>query len=451
MQARVPNQHPRKPTRSRGRSRRGISIAFSTIVAALAALAWMAQPAFAQDELTEPGDGGSGDSGLTDRADGDGNGDGDSGSSADSGSSDSGSDSGSGDTDSGDAGESGPTGPTVHGSQHKHTDPELKATGFAYFGWVIDFNNDDLANNFFVSRAFLALDAVIDDQFSARIGVEMSDPLDSFGTGLVNSFFVKDLYLAVRNVFFENTLIRFGLHPAIWLELEESWWSFRFVSRSIAEQQNIVQPNDFGLSFSATILEDQLYFKVGIFNGGGAAGSQQGLFDDVEGTITDDYKTPGVEVAYMNEELAGLIVAGAWILNGGPASTFDGRGSRIFVGAKIGRLDYEGWQAALSAYLAIDFNAGLNPGDALGLSVWGAFSFELFGADLRDFGLMVRLDFYDPNNNANTADFELNGWLGSYWIPSSVIRIFLGYRKTWNLDTATNVEDVVGVWSEFHF
>ncbi|MGE3854230.1 MAG: hypothetical protein AB7K09_21030 [Planctomycetota bacterium] len=341
---------------------------------------------------------------------------------------------------------------TGDGAAAEKKQPEFKLAGHAYFGWAIDFNSTTgTANQFFVSTAYISIDAILNEQFSARFAIEMSDPTNALQSGFLNGLFVKDLYVRITKVIVEDSELRIGVHPSMWIELEQSWWDYRFVSRSIVEQQNIQQPNDFGISYKAWIRdseesENQFWFKVGLFNGGG----QQAVYDDLPGTITDVWKTPGAEFAWFNKG-ANLMIAAGWILNAGPSSTFDGLGSRFFFGLRIGDTEKQGFVAAISAYIAIDRNFGFQPGDALGLSVWGAIAGSAVDAELKDFGLMLRFDLFDPNTNSTTTDLQITILAGVYWHIAEFMRLYTGYRKTQNLDLSASVEDVFGVWADFHF
>ena len=347
-------------------------------------------------------------------------------------------------------------GETPAGEEKEKKDPEFKISGLAYFGWAIDFNSPSgVANQFFVSKVWIGIDAILDEQFSARFAIEMSDPTNTLQTGFLNGLFVKDLYVQVKHLIFDDSVLRIGMHPAMWLELEESWWDFRFVARTLVEAQNIQQPNDFGISYKTWIRdsvdsENQFWVKVGIFNGGGAVGAQQAAYDDLSGTISDVWKTPGVEFAWFNKS-ANMMLAVGWVLNAGPSSVFDDQGMRIFFGFRIGDVKEQGYVAAISGYAAIERNTGFQEGDALGLSIWGALAGSLFDEELKDFGALLRFDLFDPNTNDTTTDLQFTLFVGVYWYVADFMRLYTGYRRTHNLDLSQSVEDVLGVWADFHF
>lgn len=385
---------------------------------------------------------------------------------------------------------------------------QLTVSGHAYVGFIADlearFQEASFSHQFFLSRVHLRLDAVLNDQFFARVSLEGSD---FFGAqdraadiinGGVNGgtsgslVYFKDVFAGIRDIFLVNAdALYIGLQPSLWVEWEETTvWNNRFAMRTLAEQLGVVTHNDLGFAYKFRLLDGAIHGHVGVWNNNGQLALLGNGTDESTGTVFDTALAPGVQVAYHNREVEFGVSAG-WLLHAGYGSAFsqgggagsggegpfDHYGSRFFFGAHFTPPDF--LNVGLTGLFVIDRNRGNvagTPGPAgtggvagnlWGLSLYVSIPFIVFAEELESWGVLLRIDIYDLND-ANTgagvfdppsgvisanADLLLTSLIGVTWTlaPERSFRLMVGYRKTVNLDASINVEDAFGAWAEFKY
>jgi len=93
------------------------------------------------------------------------------------------------------------------------------------------------------------------------------------GTGRNNTF-VK--YVYYDHLFVPGMQLRFGMHQTPWIEYEEHRWTYRWLSETMVDQQNLQTSSDFGVSLLGKVLDNRLEYHVAFQEGEGYQNTPDG-------------------------------------------------------------------------------------------------------------------------------------------------------------------------------
>lgn len=330
--------------------------------------------------------------------------------------------------------------------------PELKL----YADFEMDVSDDDLVNEFHISRAYLGLRARITDWFSGRITYDVTHARDLGSSG---SSTVEDDEVTVGSSrasgselgrlkygYFDVALadldlnIRLGIVQTPWIGWVEHIEDTRFLRKVMYEYEYHHPSADFGVTVLGEI-GDIIAYHFGVYNGEGYHGIEEGADKDVMGRLS-------VRPLPDMDALAGLVLSGYFQVevaapDEGTHRRFGGgltyRLADEITSNDAGHAHGETLAAWVQAFMGQD-----GPTDAFvdsfGLSVGARVELP------EDLFILGRLDRFDPNMDVD----EDTVWtvMGAFGIrPWHGVIIALDYQGRLLPD---GDENVVGLHTEWH-
>jgi hypothetical protein len=134
------------------------------------------------------------------------------------------------------------------------------------FYYFIDNNNPELKDKrgFWFRRIYFTYDYKIDEKFSSRIRLEMSNS-GKFSSSDKIIPFVKDAWLKYK---FSNQALILGISPTPSFQLIEKIWGYRSVEKTPLDLQRMASSRDFGLAAKGQFDEKGMVKYHAMFSNG---------------------------------------------------------------------------------------------------------------------------------------------------------------------------------------
>ena len=257
---------------------------------------------------------------------------------------------------------------------------------------------------FQLRRIYFAYDNDISEQFTTRFRLEADQAAatsaptasgDVLPSGKV-SVFVKDAYLAWKNVFAGSNLI-FGVQPTPAYDVSETAWGYRSLEKTIMDLRGIVPSRDLGIALKGKITEDGMFnYWLMFANGSG---------NNVE---TDKYKRYYAHLqikptANLQATLNVDYKDAADILNAYTKNT-DNNGTTT-ASIFIGYSEPFSYNFGVEAFMQSTSNA-LKDTAAKSYSTKSASGVSVFGSYfiIPELALVARYDYFNPSSDDNSKD-----------------------------------------------
>lgn len=147
---------------------------------------------------------------------------------------------------------------------------DTEVSGRLYSYWGMDLTDGSgNANEFALGRAYLTVRSKLSEFTSLRITTDLREAKDTDGNTQYN-IILKYGYIDWRPAFGKNSLdIRFGLQPTPYIDYQNKLWGRRYLSKTVADQNNYLTSSDLGLSANVELgMDGKLgQITVALFNG----------------------------------------------------------------------------------------------------------------------------------------------------------------------------------------
>jgi hypothetical protein len=157
----------------------------------------------------------------------------------------------------------------VNGQDKQDSGGIIHGYAFGDYYYFIKDHNSDLVDQrgFWFRRIYLTYDYKIDNNFSSRLRLEMSNEGD-FTSKVAIVPLVKDAWLRYK---FSNQQILIGISPTPSFQIIEAVWRYRLVEKTPLDLQRMASSRDFGIAASGMfdkggILRYHLMFSNGSSN-----------------------------------------------------------------------------------------------------------------------------------------------------------------------------------------
>ena len=143
---------------------------------------------------------------------------------------------------------------------------------FGDYYYIVDNHDSDLKDQrgFWFRRIYLTYDHTIDEQFSTRLRLEMSNEGD-FTSSVAMIPFVKDAYLQYKMT---NHTIVLGISQTPMLSTTEKVWGYRYIEKTPLDLHRFGSSRDFGLAFKGN-LDQNKTFKYHVMLSNGSSNKQE--------------------------------------------------------------------------------------------------------------------------------------------------------------------------------
>lgn len=255
-------------------------------------------------------------------------------------------------------------------------------------------------NGFQFRRIYFTYDYKISDKFSTRFRLESQTQAGVDNTLFV--VFIKDAYLQWKEIFDGSNLI-FGIQPPPTYTVTELVWRYRSLERTIMDLRKIASSRDFGISLKGKLISSG---KVNywIMYGNGSVFESEG----------DKYKRAYAHLDFLPSENFRITVYGDYRFK--PEKDFSGTGynnDALLTSLFLGYQEKNDFSLGLETFLqmnnndikAVDNNLSILDRNALGISVFGSYSFTETLAGV------LRYDYFDNNISADFKGDSRNFFL----------------------------------------
>jgi len=149
---------------------------------------------------------------------------------------------------------------------------DTKVSGRLYSYWGMDLTDGGSsgnANEFALGRAYLTVKSKLSEFTSLRITTDLREAEDADGNTQYN-IILKYGYIDWKPAFANNTLkLRFGLQPTPYIDYQNKLWGRRYLSKTVADQNNYLTSSDLGLSANVALGNEGKLGQItaALFNG----------------------------------------------------------------------------------------------------------------------------------------------------------------------------------------
>lgn len=176
--------------------------------------------------------------------------------------------------------------------------PTVKMGGvvFAHYGFDLSDGADGY-NSFDLDRVYLTARGELTEHLATRVTLDADriKPIDVAGTDVSvdtkTRVFVKHAYLEWKKVA-PGVKLRFGMADTAWAPYYDTFWGYRFLAKSAADENKFVDTSDLGIQAMGEHAKGVVNWQVGIINGEGYGKVEVDASKTVQARITVDPLAP---------------------------------------------------------------------------------------------------------------------------------------------------------------
>jgi hypothetical protein len=295
---------------------------------------------------------------------------------------------------------------------------ETTVGGEIFTHWNLDLNDQTIVdskqvknyNNFEVTRAWLDLQHVFSEKYSARITTNVYE----MGEAGAGDMYVQYAYLQI-NKLLPYTDFRFGLQGQAWVMMVDETWGMRWVDVASLERFGFLEFADFGATLEGTCPGDWGTLTLQVLNGTGRDDIELNKYKDIAlyAKVTPLFNYEGWE----ESAIFGQYYYGFPNVEDVPGVSVSDRTKKERLSA-AGRLSYKDWFVAYVDYFQTsddDNIAGQPEGSdfpeedkAKGATVFGKLALANSGANfLSDIYLFGKYQYVDLHTDHTAASIRL--------------------------------------------
>jgi len=171
---------------------------------------------------------------------------------------------------------------------------DLSGLVYAHYGYWLDEEADGY-NEFDIDRVYLTAKSKLGNGYSARITTDMGRTGSEDDTRIRT--FLKYAYLETKLT--DEFKLRFGAAGTAWCGQYDKFWGHRYVSKSLADVNQVLSTSDIGVQAYGRHLDGLLSWQAGLVNGNGYSSPEISTTKSAQARLTldpmsgnDDIKLP---------------------------------------------------------------------------------------------------------------------------------------------------------------
>lgn len=285
---------------------------------------------------------------------------------------------------------------------------DVKTSGIIFLRYDYDYIGTDKGKGFNkidIERTYLTFESSIAGNAKVKVVTDIYQNAkslivkDIYGNDVKISSYYDGWSVRLKNAYVDiNPLhlitIRAGMLGSPWISVAEKAWCYRFVKKTFSDAEKLFDTADLGAGLIFKLPKDYGEAMLAVLNGTGYTSPESDKFKDINPRIT-------LVPLPNNKILKGLSLSGYYYL--GKRSDNEKILNRNRVGALLSftnSLVNIGGEFDASNNQKLNKSKNIEDENGMGFSIYGELKFaELAPTKLKNLGLIVRFDSWDPNTD----------------------------------------------------